>query len=94
MNKEKLLNLLREVILKDERVIFAYVYGSFVKEQSFRDIDIGIYVKDSQENPFVLSADIKTKLSRVVSREDMDFTADQFDVQIINHAPFTFLVTV
>jgi predicted nucleotidyltransferase len=91
MNKEKLLNLLKEVILKDERVIFAYVYGSFVKEQSFRDIDLGIYVKDSEENPFVFSADIKTKLSRAVKRENMDFTADQFDVQIINHAPFTFL---
>ncbi len=91
MDKERFLNLLKEVLLKDERVIFAYIYGSFVKEQSFRDIDLGIYVKDSEENPFVFSADVKTNLSRVVKRENMDFTADRFDVQIINHAPFTFL---
>ena len=81
-------------MLKDERVVFAYVYGSFVKEQSFRDIDIGIYVKDPEENPFVISSDVKTQLSRAVKRENMDFTADQFDVQIINHAPFTFLKRV
>jgi len=38
MDKEKLLKLLKEALAKDERVIFAYIYGSFVKEQSFRDI--------------------------------------------------------
>jgi predicted nucleotidyltransferase len=94
MDREKLLKLLREVLAKDERVIFAYIYGSFVKGQSFRDIDIGIYIKDSEENPLVISPDIKTQLSRVVKRESMGFTADQFDVQIINHAPFTFLKRV
>jgi predicted nucleotidyltransferase len=94
MDKEKLLKVLKEVLAKDERVIFAYVYGSFVKEQSFRDIDIGIYVKNSEENPLVVSPDIKTQLSRVVRRENTEFTADQFDVQIVNHAPFTFLKRV
>jgi uncharacterized protein len=94
MDKEKLLNLLKKVLAEDERVIFAYVYGSFVKEQSFRDIDIGIYVKNFEENPFVVSSDLKTQLSCETKRENMDFTADQFDVQIINHAPFTFLKRV
>jgi predicted nucleotidyltransferase len=87
MEKEKLLKLLKEVLVKDERVIFAYIYGSFVKEQFFRDIDIRIYIKDSEENPLVISPDIKTQLSRAVKRENKDFTADQFDVQIINQAP-------
>ena len=50
MDKEKLLKLLKEVLANDERVIFAYIYGSFVKEQSFRDIDIGIYLKDCTPN--------------------------------------------
>ncbi|MFB3887353.1 MAG: nucleotidyltransferase domain-containing protein, partial [Thermodesulfobacteriota bacterium] len=94
MDREKVLRLLKETLERDEQVIFAYVYGSFVKEQSFRDIDIGVYIKNSEENPLVVSADMKTRLSRAVRREDMDFTADQFDVQIINHAPFTFLKRV
>jgi len=94
MEKEKLLKLLKEGLAKDERVIFAYIYGSFVKEQSFRDIDIGIYIKNSEENPFVISSDIKTQLSRAGKRENTDITADRFDVQIINHTPFTFLKRV
>jgi predicted nucleotidyltransferase len=94
MNREKMLNLLREALRQDERVVFAYAYGSFFKEKSFRDIDIGIYVKDPEENPFVISPDIKTQLSRIFKKENFDLTADQLDIQIINHAPFTFLKRV
>ena len=86
-----MLKLLRKVLTEDESVVFAYAYGSFVKEDSFRDIDIGIYVKNPEENPFVISSDIKTQLSRFFKKENIDLTADQFDIQIINRAPFTFL---
>ena len=89
-----MLNLLKKALTQDERVVLAYAYGSFVKEQSFRDIDVGIYVKNSEENPFVISSDVKTQLSRIFKKENIDFTADQFDVQVINHAPFTFLKQV
>jgi len=89
-----MLNLLKKALTQDERVVFAYAYGSFVKEQSFRDIDVGIYVKNPEENPFVISSDLKTQLSRAGKKENIDLTADQFDVQIINHAPFTFLKRV
>ena len=94
MDKGKMFDLLTKVLVKDERVVFAYAYGSFVKEESFRDIDVGIYVKNPEENPFVISSDIKTQLSRIFKKENIDLTADQFDIQIINHAPFTFLKRV
>ena len=89
-----MINLLTNALAKDDRVVFAYAYGSFIKEQSFRDIDVGIYVKNPEENPFVISSDIKTQLSRIFKKENIDLTADQFDIQIINHAPFTFLKRV
>ena len=94
MDKEKMLNLLRKALTQDERVVFAYAYGSFVKEDSFRDIDVGIYVQNPEENPFVISSDMKTQLSGIFKKENIDLTADQFDIQIINHAPFTFLKRV
>ncbi|NWF94266.1 MAG: nucleotidyltransferase domain-containing protein [Syntrophaceae bacterium] len=94
MDKEKILDLLKKALAKDERVIFAYAYGSFIREESFRDIDVGIYAKNPEENPFVISSDIKTRLSREVKRENGDLTADRFDIQILNHAPFTFLKRV
>jgi predicted nucleotidyltransferase len=94
MMKQEVLTVIRNVLTRDDRVVFAYVYGSFVQEDSFRDIDVGVYVKIPEENPFVISADIKTQLSRGAKRENLDFAADQFDVQMINHAPFTFLKRV
>jgi predicted nucleotidyltransferase len=94
MDKKKMINLLTNALAKDDRVVFAYAYGSFIKEQSFRDIDVGIYVKNPEENPFVISSDIKTQLSRIFKKENIDLPADQFDIQIINHAPFTFLKRV
>jgi hypothetical protein len=46
IDKEKLLKLLKEVLAEAEQVIFGYIHGSSVREQSFRDIDIGIGVKN------------------------------------------------
>ena len=91
MEREKSLSLIKEVLDRDGRTIFAYAYGSFVKEESFRDIDIGIYIKNPEENIFVVTSDLRTELSRHSRKEGVHFTADQFDVKVINDAPFTFL---
>lgn len=89
--KEKLINLIRDVLARDERIVFAYAYGSFVREEPFRDVDIAIYIKNPQENPFIITSDIKTELFRASKKENLNLIADQFDVRIINDAPFTFL---
>jgi len=89
MEKERVFKLIEEVLSRDSRLIFAYAYGSFVSEEAFRDIDIGIYVKNPEENPFVISSDIKTQLSLLAKNEGITFTADDFDIRIINDAPFT-----
>lgn len=94
MEKERILHLIKEILSKDNRIVFAYAYGSFVKEESFRDIDVGIYVKNRDDNPFVISSDIQIQLSRVAKKGGANLTADHFDVRIINDAPFTFLKRV
>lgn len=85
---------MKEVLTQERRLVFAYAYGSFVKEESFRDIDIGIYVKNRDENPFVISSNIKTQLSLLLKQEGLNITADHFDVKVINDAPFTFMKRV
>ena len=67
------------VLLSDDRVIFAYLYGSSIAAQEYNDIDIAVYAKPDC-NPFLLSADIKIALSEVT-----DIAPDVFDVRIINH---------
>jgi predicted nucleotidyltransferase len=91
MKRERILSLIKEALARDGRTIFAYAYGSFVKEEAFRDIDIGIYIKNPEENIFVITSDLRTELSRYSREEGVNLTADQFDVKVINDAPFTFL---
>lgn len=91
MEREKILSLIQDVLNRDGRIIFAIVYGSFAREESFRDIDIGIYIKNPEENSFVITSDLKAELSRYLREKGNDLTADQFDVKVINDAPFTFL---
>jgi predicted nucleotidyltransferase len=94
MEKERVFNLIRNILNQDQMVVFAYAYGSFIKERSFRDIDIGIYVRNPEESPFIISSDIKEQLSHLAKKEGLKFTANQFDVRVINDAPFTFLKRV
>jgi predicted nucleotidyltransferase len=89
--REITLDLIREVCKQDRRVVFAYAYGSFTQDKSFRDIDIGIYVKETEENPFAITSDVKIALSHIAKKRGLNLTADQFDVKILNEAPFTFL---
>jgi predicted nucleotidyltransferase len=94
MKKEGVLSLIKEVLARDGRTIFAYAYGSFVKEELFRDIDIGVYIKNQEENLFVITAALKTDLSHQAKEMGVPLKADQFDVKVINDAPFTFLNTI
>jgi uncharacterized protein len=91
IRKNFMVSLIREVVRKDERAVFAYLYGSFVNQESFRDIDVGVYLRDAGENSLVVSAELKTQLSRDAQKHGFSFAADHFDVKILNDAPFTFL---
>jgi predicted nucleotidyltransferase len=91
MDKERVFKLIEEVLSRHSRLVFAYGYGSFAPEEAFRGIDIGIYVKSPEENPFVISSNIKTQLSLHAKKEGLTFTGDDFDIRIVNDAPFTFL---
>ncbi len=65
----------------DERIVFAYLYGSAVISDNYRDIDIAIFMQNC-DNPFVLTSDVRYALykkTRIVE--------DMFDIQINNDIP-------
>lgn len=43
MCKERITDILHEYLKQQEDIIFGYLFGSFVGQDKFRDIDIGIY---------------------------------------------------
>jgi len=66
------------ILSKDKRIIFAYLYGSSLKQKEYNDIDIAIYLND-QNIDSVFSIDIQIALY-----EHTNIVADFFDVKIIN----------
>jgi predicted nucleotidyltransferase len=76
--REKALNTLKEFLRDDERIIFAYLFGSFNEGNTFRDIDIGVYTVSPDKD---IEAEIELK--RVLT-EKTDYPVD---ISVINNAP-------
>jgi predicted nucleotidyltransferase len=75
------LSVIRRVLSNDPRVIFGYLYGSFVEDPgTARDVDIAIY-SSLGEDPLALAADLKISLYQATG-----VPADYFDVRVINEA--------
>lgn len=51
-NKKEITNNIKYSLEKYPEIIFAYIFGSFVEPEMpfFRDIDIGVYIKDYKES--------------------------------------------
>lgn len=71
-------DIIRDILAKDDRVMFAYLYGSFSEGDDYRDIDIAVYSVDNSD-PFRLSADLKVKLY-----EHTGISPDFFDIRVLN----------
>ena len=52
------------VLEQDQRLVFAYIYGSFARAEAFRDIDVGVYLRDPEEDPFGVSFDVAERVNR------------------------------
>ncbi|MCD6372073.1 MAG: nucleotidyltransferase domain-containing protein [Thermococcus sp.] len=78
--KEKIIESLRERLLKRDEIAFAYLHGSFLEGGPFRDVDIAVYVKSSV-HPFY-EEELEEELSRLIGLP--------VDVRLLNDAPVTF----
>lgn len=73
------LSVIRRVLSDDPRVIFGYLYGSFLEDPAnARDVDMAVYSCPGVD-PFALCADLKISLYQATG-----FPADRFDVRVIN----------
>jgi uncharacterized protein YuzE/predicted nucleotidyltransferase len=73
------LSKIRQVLSSDPRVIFGYLYGSYVEDPvGARDVDIAVYSSPGTD-PFSLAADLKIALYYATG-----VPADRFDVRVIN----------
>lgn len=86
--KERLVKTIREILAGERRIILAFLYGSFLEEGPFRDIDIGILVEKDPPPPTFYEIQLESEISKALS------TDIPIDVRIVNDAPVTFLYHV
>jgi predicted nucleotidyltransferase len=84
MEKEEIIRKIAEVLEKEKKVAFAYLFGSFLSNKYSNDIDLAVYVKGKVDVNF--EARLALKLEKEVEKE--------FDVFIINNKPTLFLSEV
>jgi predicted nucleotidyltransferase len=77
-SQKNLKNEIVKVLYENKRVVFAYLYGSFLHEDRGNDIDIGIY-SQADEDPYKLSADLKIEL-----HHRTNLIPDFFDIRVLN----------
>jgi predicted nucleotidyltransferase len=78
MKRANLLKKIRDELAKDERIIFAYVYGSFIREIKNRDIDIAIFVKRGIDE-FEVCGELQIRLSKIIG-----IPPDLIDIRTLN----------
>lgn len=78
MNKE-MIKRVKRILQKEEKVLFAYLYGSAQRDENYNDIDIGVYIR-GVENPLSYSVDLNFKIS-----ESLNTSPDVVDIQVINN---------
>jgi len=93
-DKQRITTIIADTLLSDERVVFAYLYGSFLTESSFRDIDVFLFLNTTGAI-FQVSVNVKENLAGAFMKAGFsEVPADLFDVRIINDAPYDFVIGI
>lgn len=73
------IQIIKNVFTNDDRVIFAYLYGSYMESSDhYNDLDIAVYLSKGYD-PFRITTDLKIKL-----HEWTALPPDFFDIRILN----------
>ncbi|MFA4890580.1 MAG: nucleotidyltransferase domain-containing protein [Candidatus Paceibacterota bacterium] len=78
---------IKQTLLKEKKVVFSFVFGSFLDSPSFRDIDIAVYVDKLDKSDIF---DYENNFSQKIAKE-CELPFDIFEVKILNFAPSNFL---
>lgn len=90
IDKKKIINKLRAILLKKKEIEFALVFGSFVSDLPFEDIDVGIYLnKDYLEK--INKLDYIIELGIYLEEKIKSF---EIDLVILNDLDYNFLYHV
>jgi hypothetical protein len=86
--KEQLYRQLADILQTRTDIVFAYLYGSFVDDLPFHDIDVAVYFADAREAAITLDTlDLSDRLSKELSIpvdvRPLNFASIPFRYQVI-----------
>lgn len=85
--KDALIGKISDILKTKEDMTFAYIFGSFVSEDYFKDIDIGIFISSQRLiSPLRIELEMESELQ--------DAIHIPVDVRIINNAPLPFVYNI
>lgn len=85
--KEIIIKGIASRLKKRKNIIFSYIFGSFVQDGKFSDIDIGVLcTEEISREPFNFEFDLEEEIK--------SYTKFPVDVRILNHAPLSFVYHV
>lgn len=88
-NREKdvIIKKLKKALEKHAEISFAYLHGSFITGEGFKDIDIAIYLKEMPLSQLEYELKIESELMKIIERHPVD-------VRILNTSPLSFKYNV
>lgn len=82
--KRKVIGLIREVLSKEEQVLLAIIFRSFIELSSFRDVDIAVYSLNTTLNYLAeLAVKIEEKLKIPVDVVSINNLSSKFKQYIL-----------
>jgi len=88
---DNIIGIIKKALKKEEKIRFSYLFGSFIKEKKYADIDIGIYIYPLLDDVFLITSELKQRISRELMKKNINLTADNIDIVILNLISFKFL---
>jgi len=90
LDKSKKAEIINQISLylhqKYKEIITGYLFGSFITETSFADIDVAVVTKTVPDNSLLFELELENRLEKIVRYP--------VDVRIINQAPLSFCQNV
>jgi predicted nucleotidyltransferase len=85
--KEILTERISDILKAREYIVFAYIFGSFVSEDGFKDVDIAVFTSGVEgESPLELELTLEGEIGHAIHIP--------VDIRIINDAPVSFIYNV
>ncbi len=88
IERSELIDRLTNLLKDDQKIIFAYLHGSFITENVFSDLDIAVYLKEMSKSE-LLSYELKleelleSKLKMAVDLKSLNTASPVFAYMVI-----------